>query len=123
MGKYRILSHLKTGGMAAVYKAEDPETGELVALKVLSAESAHQPSRLERFRREAKQGARLRHENIVTLYEFGETEGTFYMALELIDGIDVEELVRQHGPMSPDDARSIVTQVAQALDYGQSMGM
>jgi serine/threonine protein kinase len=123
VGKYRILSHLKTGGMASVYKAEDSETGDIVALKVLSTESANQPSRLERFRREAKQGARLRHENIVTLYEFGEDQGTFYMAMELIDGIDVEELVRLHGPLSPDDARSIVTQVAQALDYGQGMGM
>src|SRR5260370_11581961 len=94
VGKYRIHSHLKTGGMASVYKAEDSETGDLVALKVLSTESANQPSRLERFRREARQGARLRHENIVTLFEFGEDQGTFYMAMELIDGIDVEELVR-----------------------------
>lgn len=123
LGKYRVLSHLKTGGMASVYKAEDTETGELVALKVLSSESANQPSRLERFRREARQGARLRHENIVTLYEFGEAEGKLYMAMELIDGIDVEEMLRLHGPLSPDDARSIVTQVAQALDYAQRMEM
>src|SRR5260221_4239788 len=102
MGKYRILSHLKTGGMASVYKAEDTETGDLVALKVLSTESANQPSRLERFRREAKQGARLRHENIVTLYEFGEAQGKLYMAMELIDGIDVEEMLRLHGPLSSD---------------------
>ena len=55
IGKYRILCHLKSGGMAAVYKAEDPDSGRTVALKVLTDESANQPKRLERFRREAKQ--------------------------------------------------------------------
>src|ERR1022692_4830594 len=105
IGKYRILSHLKTGGMASVYKAEDPDNGRIVALKVLSAESANQPSRLERFRREAKQCARLRHDNIVTLYEFGEADGVLYMAMELVDGIDVEELLRLHGPLDAEDAR------------------
>ena len=123
IGKYRLLRYLKAGGMANVYKAEDPDTGLVVALKVLSNESAEQPKRLERFRREARQGARLRHENIVTLYEFGETAGTMYMALEYIDGIDLEELIRRHGALGTEDALEIVTQVARALDYAHRMGM
>ncbi len=123
IGKYRILCHLKSGGMASVYKAEDPDAHRVVALKVLTTESANQPKRLERFRREAKQGARLRHENIVTLYECGEADGRFYLALELVDGVDVEELLRMYGPLSPKDARSIVTQMAQALDYAHRMGV
>src|SRR5438105_1419441 len=123
IGKYRILRHLKTGGMAAVYKAEDPKTGRIVALKVLNSESAAQPKRLERFRREARQGARLRHENIVALYDFGEAEGTLYLALELVEGIDVEELIQRYGPLEPDDARGIVMQIARALDYAHHMGV
>ncbi len=123
IGRYRIVQHLKTGGMAAVYKAEDPKTGRVVALKVLTPESAAEPRRLERFRREARQGARLRHENIVTLYEFGEADGRPYLALEFVDGIDVEEILRLHGPLTPDDARAIVVQVARALDYAHHMGV
>jgi hypothetical protein len=109
--------------MAAVYKAEDPDNQRVVALKVLTAESASQATRLERFRREAMQGARLRHDNIVTLYEFGEADGRPFLALEFVDGVDVEELIREYGPLSPEDARAIVTQVAQALDYAHDMGV
>jgi serine/threonine protein kinase len=122
IGRYRIICHLKTGGMAKVYKAEDTETGRAVALKVLTAESASNPRRLERFRREAKQGARLRHENIVSLYEYGEADGMLFLALEFVDGVDVEELIRIHGPLRVQDARSIITQIARALDYAHSMG-
>jgi serine/threonine protein kinase len=122
-GKYRILSHLKSGGMASVYRAEDTENGRIVALKVLSRESAEKPQRLERFRREARQGARLGHDNIVAVYDFGEEEGRFYLALEFVNGIDVEEMIRQQGRLEVNEARSIVLQVARALDYAHRMGM
>jgi hypothetical protein len=124
IGKYRIIRHLKAGGMGSVYHALDPEAGREVALKVLSAESASQPKRLERFRREAKQLARLRHENIVALFDFGEAEdGTLFLALEYIDGVDVEEMVRERGPLRPEVARDIVFQIARALDYAHHMGV
>src|SRR5690242_9515933 len=123
IGRYRIVRHLKSGAMASVYKAEDTDTGRIVALKVLSPESALQSKRLERFKREARQGARLRHENIVRLYEFGEFDRTYYLAMEFVEGIDIEEIVRQHGPLTIEDTRSIITQVAQALDYAQRMGV
>ena len=61
------------------------------------------------------------HENLVTLFEAGEADGTLYLALEFIDGVDVEELIAQYGPLTPDDARSIVMQVARALDYAHRM--
>jgi serine/threonine protein kinase len=123
IGNYRIVAHLKSGAMAAVYKAQDTVTGRIVALKVLSPESANQPKRMERFRREAQQGERLRHENIVSLYDFGESDGTMYLVLEFIEGVDVEELIRLHGPLTPEDAHNIVVQVARALDYAQQMGV
>src|SRR3954447_20088063 len=96
IGRYRILRHLKSGAMASVYKAEDTETARIVALKVLNPESAVQSKRLERFKREARQGARLRHENIVRLYEFGELDGTYFLAMEFVEGIDIEEIIRLH---------------------------
>jgi serine/threonine protein kinase len=123
VGKYRIIRHLKSGAMASVYKAEDTESGLVVALKVLTPESLNQPKRLERFRREGLQGARLRHENIVAVYDFGEADGSVYLALEFVEGVDVEELIREQGPLMPEDARSIVVQVAQALDYAHRMEM
>lgn len=123
IGKYAILRHLKSGGMAAVYKAEDTESSRVVALKVLNPESAVQNKRLERFKRECRQGARLKHENIVRLYESGEIDGKHYLAMEFVDGIDIEEIVRLYGPLSADDTRAILVQMAQALDYAQRMGV
>jgi len=123
IGKYRIVCHLKSGGMAAVYKAEDVTNGRVVALKVLNPESAAQPKRLERFKREALQGERLSHDNLVTLYEHGEADGRLYLVMEFVDGIDIEESIRLHGPLSPNDARTIIMQVARALDYANGMGV
>jgi tetratricopeptide (TPR) repeat protein len=109
--------------MAAVYQAEDTDSGRVVALKVLSPESALQSARLERFKREAAQGARLRHENIVRIFESGVIDGQQYLAMEFVEGIDIEEIVRQYGPLTVEDTRSIVVQVAKALDYAQRMGV
>src|SRR5439155_7841616 len=84
IGKYQVLSHLATGGMGAVYKALDTELGREVALKVLSPELSAHPIRLERFRREARHSAKLRHENIAVVYEFGESNGLHFLALEYV---------------------------------------
>src|SRR5436305_14978184 len=93
IGKYEILDHVATGGMGAVYRARDTDLGREVALKVLSPEFAAHPVRLERFRREARHSARLQHENIVTIYEFGESNGIHFLALEFVDGVDLHEYV------------------------------
>src|ERR1700722_15290786 len=74
VGKYRVISHLASGGMGVVYKAHDEELGRVVALKILARDLANRPERVDRFRREARHAARLHHENIVTIYEFGEFE-------------------------------------------------
>ena len=70
VGKYEVVAHIATGGMGAVYRARDPESGLDVALKVLTPEMAAKPAMLERFRREARSAAKLHHENIVRLFEF-----------------------------------------------------
>jgi serine/threonine protein kinase len=116
VGKYQVLAHLATGGMGVVYKALDTETGREVALKVLSPALASKPIALERFRREARQGTKLRHENVATIYECGEASGTFFLALEFVDGIDLHEYVDQRGPLPAGEAVALLTQMARALD-------
>ncbi len=117
IGKYEVLSHIATGGMGAVYKARDTESGEDVALKVLSPEMAAKPVMVERFRREAKHAAKLRHENIVALHEFGEANRTYYLVMEFVDGIDLHEFSNKHGPLDPKEALEIVLQACRALDH------
>jgi serine/threonine-protein kinase len=123
IGKYEVVSHVATGGMGAVYKARDSESGQEVALKVMSPEMAAKPSMVERFRREAKHAAKLRHENVVTLYEFGEANRTFYLAMEFVDGIDLHEYSSRKGPLDPDEALEIILQAARAIDYIYSQGI
>ena len=123
IGKYEVLSHIATGGMGAVYKARDTEDDREVALKVLSPEMAAKPAMVERFRREAKHAAKLRHENVVTLYEFGETNHTFYLAMEFIDGIDLHEYSNRKGPLDPDEALEIIMQGCRALDHAHEQGV
>src|SRR5665213_482214 len=74
IGKYEVLSHVATGGMGAVYKAIDADLNRIVALKVLADRLVDNPAAVERFRREARNAARLNHPNIVTLYEWGKAE-------------------------------------------------
>jgi eukaryotic-like serine/threonine-protein kinase len=120
IGKYEVLAHIASGGMAAVYRARDTESGREVALKVLSPQMAAKPAMLERFRREARAAAKLRHENIVTVYEFGEAGGTCYLAMELIDGIDLLEYSDRKGPLDPEEARQILVQACRALAHAHA---
>jgi serine/threonine protein kinase len=117
IGKYRVIRHIATGGMGAVYRAVDTETGREAALKILPPELAVKPGVLERFRREAELGSKLRHENLVSIYEMGEAAGTHYLALEFVDGHDLWEYVRDFGPLDPEESRQVVRQVALALEY------
>jgi serine/threonine protein kinase len=123
IGKYEVLEHIATGGMGAVYKARDTELGREVALKIVPPELSTKPAALERFRREARSAAKLRHENIVTLYEFGEANGVYFLAMELIDGIDLHEYVSRKGKLKPQRARKILIQAARALDHAHQQGI
>ncbi len=117
LGNYQVISHIATGGMGVVYKAEEVDTGREIALKVLSATQLAKPLALERFRREARQGLRLRHENVVTIYDFGEAEGTWYLASEFIDGIDLHEHVERKGNLDVDEALALLIQMTRAVAY------
>src|SRR5262245_37841437 len=117
VGKYQVVGHIATGGMGAVYRALDPDTGAEVALKILAPEMAARPDLLERFRREARHGTRLRHENIVTLYEFGEAGGTNFLVMEYVEGIDLFHYIERCRMLDPAEAVDILTQVVHALDH------
>src|SRR3954466_208246 len=97
-GRYRIIRKLGAGGMANVYLAEDQELGRSVAIKILDDRHAADEQFVERFRREAKNAASLSHPNIVAIYDRGEAEGTYYIAMEYLDGRTLKELLVSRGP-------------------------
>jgi serine/threonine-protein kinase len=123
IGKYDVVQHIATGGMGAVYKARDLDLDRDVALKVLPPDMAANPTALERFRREARNAAKLRHENIITIYEFGEHQGTWFLALEYVQGIDLYEYIRRKGTLDPEEARRIIIQAALALQHAYQRGI
>src|SRR5437660_445874 len=123
IGKYEVVKHIATGGMGAVYKARDTDLGRDVALKVLSAKMASNTVMLERFKREARNAAKLKHENIVTIYEFGEFKGTWFLALEYVEGIDLFIYIRRKGRLEPEEARRITIQAALALQHAYQQGI
>ena len=117
-GRYRIIRKLGAGGMADVYLAEDQELGRNVAIKILNDRHAADDSFIERFRREAKNAAGLSHPNIVSIYDRGEAEGTYYIAMEYLEGRSLKELIVSRGPapikVSIDYARQILAALAAA---------
>jgi eukaryotic-like serine/threonine-protein kinase len=108
-GRYHVVRKLGTGGMANVYLAEDQELDRRVAIKMLDDRHAQDEQFVERFRREAKNAAGLTHPNIVSIYDRGEAEGTYYIAMEYLDGRTLKELLVARGP----------TPVAVAIDYAR----
>lgn len=115
IGKYEILDHIATGGMGAVYKARDVELDRVVALKVVRETLAKDEKTLERFRREAKASAQLRHENIVAIYDFGEHNGTYFLALEYVRGTDLQDYINRKCRLDPEESRQIIMQATRAL--------
>src|SRR5919204_1336121 len=97
-GRYRLVRKLGTGGMANVYLAEDQELGRRLAIKMLDERHAQDEQFVERFRREAKNAAGLSHPNIVSIYDRGEANGTYYIAMEYLEGRTLKELLVGRGP-------------------------
>jgi beta-lactam-binding protein with PASTA domain/tRNA A-37 threonylcarbamoyl transferase component Bud32 len=121
-GRYRIVRKLGTGGMANVYLAEDEVLGRRVAIKILNDRHAGDDQFVERFRREAKNAASLSHPNIVSIYDRGEAEGTYYIAMEYLDGRSLKELIVARGPapihVAVDYARQILAAIRFAHRHG-----
>src|SRR6266480_6098372 len=103
-GRYELLRHIARGGMAEVFLAHDLLLDRPVALKVLFPELSVDPSFVERFRREAQAAANLSHPNIVSGYDWGEEDGTYFIVMEYVDGQTLSAMLRQEGQLLPDRA-------------------
>ncbi len=117
-----ILECLGRGGMGVVYKARQPRLNRFVALKILTREKEKDPRFAERFTREAQALARLNHPNIVTVYDFGETNGLYYLLMEFVDGMTLRKLL-QTRKMAPEEALVIVPSICEALQYAHQQGI
>src|ERR671933_1914662 len=122
-GRYRAERRLGSGGMAEVWCAEDDVLGRRVALKLLGGRFAEDPEFRERFRREARAAAGLAHPNIVGIFDRGEWDGTPYIAMELVEGRTLKDLVRERGPLPPEVAVNLTIQVLRALGYAHRRGI
>jgi len=117
IGKYEILEEIGHGGFAVVYEARDTELNRIVALKVIH-NAADESAFVQRFRQEAHIAANLSHPNIVPVYDFGDADGTLYLAMALIgEGRTLRDLLAEQAPLSLEQALPILVQLADALDY------
>ena len=127
LDRYLIKALIGRGGMAAVYLAEDTNLGREVALKVLDQQTLVQSETIDRFRREARTVASLRHPNIVQIYDFGEHEGTLYMVQELLVGPSLEmrllDLHQRQQRMPLAEIATLIEQIATALDAAHAAGV
>jgi beta-lactam-binding protein with PASTA domain len=109
--------------MAEVYRARDELLGREVALKVLSERFSKDTSFVERFRREAQSAANLNHPNIVSLFDFGSDDGTYYIVMEFIDGRPLSDIIELEGPLLAERAAEIASDVADALERAHTSGL
>jgi len=122
-GRYRISRKLGGGGMADVYLAEDQELGRRVAIKMLHGRYANDEQFVERFRREATHAAGLSHPNIVSIFDRGEADGSYFIVMEYVEGRTLKELIRSRGPCPVPVAIAYTRQILAALRYAHRNGV
>jgi len=126
IGRFEIQSEIGRGGFGRVFRAYDPKVGRNVAIKIL--ESDGDPSKSSRFRNEATAAGNLHHKNIVTVHEFGEDQGRQFLVMEYLEGDDLQKVLRQESrnerqPLSLLERISVMSQVAEGLDYAHRCGV
>ncbi len=122
-GRYKVVSRLGAGGMADVFLAEDQQLGRKVALKLLHHRFAEDPGFVERFRREAQAAAGLQHPNVVSVYDRGAYDGTYYIAMEYLPGRSLKQVIRQEAPLDPIRAIDITIQILKAARFAHRRGV
>lgn len=120
--QYEMAECLGQGGMGVVYKARQKSLNRWVAIKILSPEKVDDGKFAERFTREAQTLAQLNHKNIVTIYDYGEADGLYYIVMEFIDGINLRELLND-GQLQSEQALRIVAPICEALQYAHDKGI
>jgi len=122
-GRYRILNRIGSGGMADVYCAEDTHLGRQVALKMLHHRFAQDQEFVERFRREASAAAGLQHPNVVNVFDRGAHDGTYYIAMEFLQGETLKDLIKREAPLSQERAIDIGIQILRAAGFAHKRGV
>jgi eukaryotic-like serine/threonine-protein kinase len=124
LGQYVLKSKLGSGGMGEVYRAEHQLLKRPCAVKLIKPGKATDPELMARFEREVQATAKLTHWNTVEIYDYGHADdGTFYYAMELLPGLNLEELVKRHGPLPPERAIHFLRQVCKALREAHGKGL
>jgi len=123
IANYEITGKLGEGGMGVVYKGMDTNLGRPVAVKMLTAELAHNPEIVERFRAEARAQANLNHANLAVLYAFLVEDGTAFMVMEFVEGQTFEQLIRASGPIPPEKALPLFKQALMGVGAAHRMGI
>jgi tRNA A-37 threonylcarbamoyl transferase component Bud32/tetratricopeptide (TPR) repeat protein len=122
IGKYKIVNKIGQGATGEVFRAHDPVLNRFVAVKTLSASIGADEERLKRFRREAQSAAKLNHPNIITVYDFGEELGHLYMAMELLEGRDLSDVIRS-GELGIEESVGLMEQICDALAFAHAAGV
>jgi eukaryotic-like serine/threonine-protein kinase len=122
-GRYRIIGRVGSGGMADVYRAEDTHLGRTVALKLLYRRFAQDQEFVERFRREASSAAGLQHPNVVSVYDRGEYDGTYYIAMEFCEGTSLKEVIAREAPLDPQRAIELTKTILLAARFAHRRGV
>ncbi|MBW3548488.1 MAG: Stk1 family PASTA domain-containing Ser/Thr kinase [Actinobacteria bacterium] len=121
--RYELHRRIARGGMADVFLARDSLLDRPVALKVLFPEFATDPSFVQRFRREARAAANLSHPNIVSVYDWGEEDGTYFIVMEYVEGRSLAQIIRDEGRLHPDRAADVTSDIAAALGFAHRNGV
>ena len=123
LGKYDIQAEIGRGGMGAVYKGYDAMLDRLVAVKVLAPHLVWEQEFVQRFLREARAAARLKHPNVVTIHDVGQDGDRYYFVMEYLEGQTLTERIQQGGRMATDEVLRILRPLADALDYAHQRGL
>ncbi|HWZ41927.1 MAG TPA: serine/threonine-protein kinase [Candidatus Saccharimonadales bacterium] len=125
VGRYEVIGELGRGAMGVVYKAQDPNIGRVVALKTmrLDTHGLDTEDMLRRFRNEARAAGLLNHPNIVTIYDAGEQDGIFYIAMEFIEGTTLHSILTEQRVLPPEEVIKIARQIGKGLDYAHASGI
>ncbi len=122
-GRYQIVTRIASGGMGEVYRAHDSVLGREVAIKVLHPQFAGDPGFVERFRREARASAILSHPNIVGVFDWGSTDGTYFMVMEYVRWLNLRTLLTEYGRLEPAQVVEVALQSLSALDHAHGQGI
>src|SRR5947209_9294052 len=123
VGPYQVLDRLGEGGVSEVFKAWDTVRGRVVALKVLRQHLVSRPDAVRQFQRELQAITRLSHPNIIKTYDADQVGTVHYLAMECVEGMDLDKFVRRVGPLPLDQACDYIRQVAQGLQHAHQLGL